>query len=271
MCWLLACLALLVSLSSPARAQPCEPDGRCLVAGGHYRLRLPPGWDGQRPLGVVLFFHGFRGSSEETLGIADFVAEMDRTGFALVAMHGERNTWAYPGSPSQHRDDFAYVAAVLDDLPRRFTVDQNRVVAAGFSQGASLVWYLACTMPQRFSAFLPVAGAFWRPQPQACAGPVKLRHVHGTGDPTVPMAGRVLGGGRWRQGDVLESFATLAAAAGCKAEVLPPVPAGDLACQRWQGCSREGGLELCLHADGHDIRARWLAEGLALLVPEPRR
>ena len=45
----------------------------------------------------------------------------------------------FPGSPENHRDEFAFVKAVLDDAEARYPIDTRRLWASGFSQGASMV------------------------------------------------------------------------------------------------------------------------------------
>jgi polyhydroxybutyrate depolymerase len=247
----------IASVATPARAQTRDacPAAGCVVEGGYYRIALPPGET--KPVGAILFFHGYQGSAEETLASDALAAVAARLGVALIAPHGEGRTWSYPGSPARNRDEFAFVGHVLDDATRRFAIDGDRLLASGFSQGASMVWYLACRMPARFRAFAPVAGAFWEPLPESCDGPrPAMVHVHGTSDPTVPMAGRRLRGG-FKQGDVLQSMAVLAPA--CVAAWSGDEAAGDgLACRRATGCETGPRLELCLHAGGHDFDARWL-------------
>ena len=76
-------------------------------------------------------------------------------------------------------------------------------------------WHVACFMGGDFAAFAPVAGAFWRPHPEACTGgPVRLLHLHGLADTVVPLEGRPIGD-RWHQGDVFEAMAQLRGVDGC--------------------------------------------------------
>ena len=94
---------------------------------------------------------------------------------------------------------------MLDDAEKRFNIDRDRVLMTGYSIGGSNVSYLACREPEIAAAFAPVAGGFWRPHPEDCAGPVKLLHTHGWRDQTVPLEGRPLGetpNGRVEQGDI---------------------------------------------------------------------
>ena len=123
---------------------------------------------------------------------------------------------------------------------------------------------LACQLPSRFTGFAPVAGAFWNPLPQSCnAGPVAIRHIHGTSDKTVPMKGRAIAGGRFVQGDVMESWRRRLGWNGCPAKPDREDTHGGMTCQTWSAASCASGkaLELCLHPGEHEIEPGWIADG----------
>lgn len=261
-------------LIAPVRAEPvevCPGEQGCQVEGGHYRLILPDAASPKVPFAALMYFHGWQGSAEETVADAGLRALATRLGIALIAPDGAGRTWSYPGSPGRHRDEFAFIGRVLDDVAARFPVDPSRVMASGFSQGGSMVWYLACRMPERFRAFAPVAGAFWEPLPASCAGPrPALVHTHGTADGTVPLAGRALRNG-YRQGDVFRSLAILdpQARAVTVADVATVPDA--LSCLPL-GAAGAPPLELCLHTGGHVVDPAWIERAWRLTMggPEPR-
>lgn len=265
----LACaLTATAQTGDTGKAGPaCGTETPCTVASGNYRIRLPehPA-DGR--IGAIVYFHGYQGTAAETVADPGLMAVAERLGVALVAPDGIGRSWSFPGSPARNRDEFAFVGQVLDDLAARFPIDPDRIMASGFSQGGSLVWYLACRMPQRFAAFAPIAGDFWEPLPESCASPrPKLIHVHGTTDTTIPLAGRTLRNGI-RQGNLFRSLAVFAPA-GCTAswpELVDRVPAQGLLCERATAC---GGalLELCLHAGGHYADAAWVEQAWRSAMP----
>jgi polyhydroxybutyrate depolymerase len=184
-----------------------------------------------------------------------------RAGFLLVAPEGLQKSWAHAGSPSQARDDVAFLRAVRADVLARFPIDHAAVVAAGFSQGSSMVWDLACYAAPDFTAFLGFSGAFWEPLPAACrSGPVRLRHVHGRDDTVMPLAGRAVFG-PYRQGDVRQGFALWLAEDRCSAAADRFIREGELDCEEWTGCAA-GRLEFCLRPGGHDMQAASMQAGL---------
>jgi len=275
--WSLVPLLMLLAVA-PAVADPgCGGDAPCEVAGGRYRVAVPPGWDGRTPLPAVVFLHGFGGSGADALvhlGLAEAAA---RRGVLVAAPDGspdgDRRGWSFPGGPPRGRDDAAFLAAVGEDLARRFPVDRGRLVAAGFSVGGSMVWDLACRAPGPYAAFAPVAGAFWEPLPEDCPAPPRpLVHVHGTADAVVPLAGRALGGGRWRQGDVGAGIAVLLARRGCGPAPDRVEADGGLVCRVWDAasCASGAGLQDCRHPGGHEVPAGWFDRAFDELLAPPR-
>jgi polyhydroxybutyrate depolymerase len=241
-------------------ATACPGLDPCTVEGGAYYALPPPGWDGSSPLPATIFFHGYKAPAAGFARDEPFRAAFAAEGVLLVLPVGINDTWAHHGSPSQARDELAFMDAVRADLLDRLPIDTHRLLVTGFSQGGSLVWELACYRGRDYTAFAPIAGAFWEPLPASCpGGPIDLRHLHGTSDRTVPMAGRPIAV-RFHQGDVLQSLAILRRAGGC-AEAPDRVgdePAG-LVCDIWDRCSSGRELRLCLHGGEHIMPTGWVA------------
>lgn len=252
----------LVLLTAPARAATAVPFA---VETGTYQAHVPAGWDGATPLPLLMFFHGYGQSGGAVMGNAELMRLADTEGVLVIAPDGQEKRWAHQGAPSRERlrNDDAFVRAVLADAKRRWTVDPARVWAAGFSIGGSMAWHQACFQGDLFTAYLPVAGAFWRPHPQSCpSGPVTLMHVHGTADTVVPMQGRPIRE-VYHQGDVLTGMAFWRNQNGCAAEPSEVTRTGDLRCEIWLGCDSGKDLQLCLHPGGHLIPTGYLAKAIA--------
>ncbi|MGL4438077.1 MAG: alpha/beta hydrolase family esterase [Bosea sp. (in: a-proteobacteria)] len=241
-------------------AVPCAISPGCNVAGGRYLALAPEAWDGKTPLPVLIFYHGWRESAEYVVSEPLLRAFAHDNKVLLIAPHGMGNTWSYPGSPGKHRDEFAFAEALVADVKTRFATDPAYFVAAGFSQGASMVWNIACARPALFSAYGALAGGFWEPSPPSCTGAgVNLIHIHGTNDATVPMSGRALRGGVYRQADVRRDWALWLSENGCKAEPDTSTEISGRTCRQWSGCAKPRALSFCTHDGGHSIHAGDLA------------
>jgi len=249
------CLALGMSGAAEAQAQAaCGGDVPCQLPGGQYYVHLPDG----DPSGAIFFLHGFRGNALNEIRNTGFQKMADDLGVVFVAIDGIEGTWSFPGSPRDYRDEFAFFGDVVADVSQRFGVDRQKTMLSGFSSGGFMTWYTACDDADHFGGYAPIAGAFWKPLPESCPTHAPfLFHVHGTADKVVPLEGRPLGGGRWHQGNVFESFDMWRRQSDLPAEPSGTYKAGDLRCEEWQ--PESGLLELCLHDGGHSIRADWIS------------
>jgi polyhydroxybutyrate depolymerase len=244
-------------LTGPAAAESCDP---CRIATGTYRVLAPPGWNGTSRLPALMFLHGYLGEAADILADQSVTTPVRQLGFLLVAPDAVSGAWAHQGARTRLRDDRRFLHAVLADVGRQFPIDGRRIVLGGFSDGAAMVWDMACFAPLGFAAFLPFSGGFWERMPTACTAPVNLRHVHGTTDTMVPMEGKQIAGhpgpapitrgfGIWRETD------------RCATAPDGRVVTGDLACDAWS-CPGRHALELCLHPRGHGMEPEWLEGGL---------
>ena len=136
---------------------------------GRYRLHLPPAYPDDPKLPLVVVFHGAPGTPQEMVGRTGFDALADEQGFAVV----------YPDA----FDDPADVAALLDDVEARVSVDPQRIYAAGFSRGAGTVYLLTSELADRIAAFAPTGGVPYAVDP---AGPASLLAIQGLADEDIP-------------------------------------------------------------------------------------
>ncbi|WOF72577.1 polyhydroxybutyrate depolymerase [Parvibaculaceae bacterium PLY_AMNH_Bact1] len=196
---------------------------------------------------------------------ASMRAMSDRLNIALIAANGLRGGWSFPGAPARTRNELEYVEEVLEDVQVRFNVPKSRILASGFSLGASMVWSLSCYMGDKFAGFAPVAGTFWNPLPETCpSGPPNLIHYHGRKDGTFPLAGRAIAGGLYHQGNTHESFDLWHSQGQCETEEPLITESGIFQCERRSGCGSSV-LELCLHEGGHVYRAAWIERSWGIL------
>lgn len=271
-CAILAAIAACAG--SPVHAQDENGCGLveetpCEVALGSYYAALPaqePG-TGKRP--AVIFFHGGGGWGSRIFTIRrEMAADFTARGYAVIAPNGKMRPgskfgpgWAFiPQLPPQ-RDDLAFAREVIADAAARFDIDTARILMTGYSIGGSLTSYLACSDPAIAAAFAPVAGGFWNPPPEDCAGPVNLLHTHGWRDQTVPLEGRPLRevpSGRVEQGDIFATLKQWRIENNC-AKYRPDefITDGPFWRRIWTHCDPGTALELALHPGGHEVPREW--------------
>lgn len=186
-----------------------------------YIVHVPPNYDGTKPMPLVIMFHGGGGTAGGVMRETGWREKADRKGF-LVAF--PEATSPDPTKPSRfgvngqiwndgsgrfhagekNIPDIAFVNAMLDDLIARFAVDERRIYAAGFSNGASMAFRVGVELSGRIAAIAPVAGALWI-KPSKLDRPVPLYYITGDADPLNPPGG---GTPRFATGEALQGAAS---------------------------------------------------------------
>jgi len=253
------CFALLVGANAHAAACGVEKD--CKTKSGSYRYVTPEGWNGIDPIGAVVYLHGRYEDAASLFEYGDMVQLANDLGAAVITPNSLSARWSVPGSLSGHgRDDLAFVAQALEAAEKRFTLDKSKILLAGFSHGASLVWHIACSGDSRYAGFLAVGGSFWQPVPTNCTKTnVPFFHYHGATDPRYPLDGRMVNSAGVQAG-LETSFAALGQGAQCSPMVLPEVKLGQLMCNLSLCKGRAGysSMQLCVHSGGHVISKSWI-------------
>lgn len=171
--------------------------GSITVAGAQrsFRVHVPPGYQKDKAMPVVLMLHGGGGSGEQLQtksALMDPIA--DREGFITVYPDGTGvlRTWnagiCCGKAVADSIDDVGFMASLLDHLEAKLCTDRRRVFATGMSNGALLSHRLACELSTRIAAIAPVAGTIGIPSCQPTR-PVPVLQIHGTADGHVPWLG----------------------------------------------------------------------------------
>ena len=266
--WLILLLLLI-----PSAATACGADSRCEVEGGYYLAAEPDGWDGETPLPVVVYFHGWNSSPEGSFRNRAMVDGITSRGGLFVAPFARTGYWRQIGAGRAEggRDELAYIRTVMADIKKRWPVDTRFVMSSGFSRGGSMSWNVACYAGDLFTAHAPIAGGFWGSTPDSCpTGPVNMRHIHGTSDGVVAYDDI----GIYNSMPIPEGMAMLRRLNGADAEADHSYaidhPKRPRECVRWDGETGKS-LEVCLHPRGHSIPAEWVAEGFDWMRALPGR
>ncbi len=205
---LLLAAALVACPSEGEEEDPCavEPEGAIHpeqggvpgVVGPDDRLaevRVPFSYDGRTALPVVFLLHGFGANGAMQDFLFKFSDRLEDDQFILVLPDGTPNAEGTPhwnatdaccDFHDEAVDDVGYLTGLLDELEERFRVDSSRVYFTGHSNGGYMSYRMACEIPERVAAILPLAGATWLNDADCGAGEgVGVLHVHGDEDPDV--------------------------------------------------------------------------------------
>ena len=137
--------------------------------------------------------HGGASSPESIASRSAMHRLAEDEGFIVAYPSGTKGksglTWNPAGNKAARKtDDTRFIRKLIADLQRNYDIDPDRIFAAGFSIGGSLVYELACLMADRIAAVAVVSGTMTTTHCDP-ARPVPLIHIHGTEDRRVPLEG----------------------------------------------------------------------------------
>ncbi len=171
-----------------------------------YVLHTPTSYRSNRPLAIVIAFHGY-GSQGKDLAASSGLNDLaDQQGFLAVYPDGLDRRWNLSQSLFSQVDDVGFVSALIDHLTQIRAVDPRRIYAMGISNGGFLVQRLACEPSSRITAFASVVATLPESLRSDCKAsrPVSMLMMNGTADRKVPWQG-----GRMFYGSILSVPASI--------------------------------------------------------------
>lgn len=100
------------------------------------------------PVPVVVGFHGGGDSSMYLTFVAGWWEIAHRYNFLFVSLENHQNVPA------------AEVAQVIDELKKRYNIDEHRIYGTGFSMGSGKSWDMFQEFPQIFAGLAPASALF---------------------------------------------------------------------------------------------------------------
>jgi phospholipase/carboxylesterase len=144
-------------------------------------LRLPAGHRADLPAPLVVLLHGAGASGEDMLPL--LAGPADDAGLILLAPDSRGDSWDVVRGG--FGPDVAFIDRALARTFERHVVDPARVVAAGFSDGASYALSLGLTNGDLFTHLVAFSPGFAAPAEQR--GAPRIFVSHGTRDTVLPI------------------------------------------------------------------------------------
>jgi polyhydroxybutyrate depolymerase len=209
---LLAACARVPSLDVSDDVDGAWPPGRFVrvdldhEGGGRDYLVYVPESRPEGPAPLLRVLHGFGGTPEGLEPLTGFSEIAETSGFVLVYPRGLDRRWRDQMGEREARrvevegmlgeapdavDDVGFLRAVVQDVARRRSIDEERVFVAGMSNGAGMSQRLACEASDVFSGVGLVVGGNVGSAIEDCHPdqPVSVVAYHGTDDPLVLYEG----------------------------------------------------------------------------------
>ncbi len=134
-----------------------------------YILYIPPQYNSQTSIPLVLLFHGGGGNAKQALDYYGMVEKADQEGFILVAPNGTGRftnkflTWnvkfGFGHAMKKNIDDIGFVERIIDNLESRLKIDPKRIFATGISNGGFLCHFLAANLSDKIAAIAPIVAS----------------------------------------------------------------------------------------------------------------
>ncbi len=226
-----------------------------------YQLHVPDALRSDRAVPLVLVFHGSGADGASMERFSKFSAVADREGFIVAYPDAYAHEWndgreaALIPSQAEHVDDVAFVDAMITAIGKVHHLDEQRIFAAGFSNGGIFAHFLGLQLAHRLAAIAPVSGGLAEPllpyfKPST---PVSVCMIHGAADRCVPLNGGEVD--EHDHGRILDTVKTATlwgerndTFAAPMTEVLPATTPNDhrsVKCTRW--ASSKIGAEVMLY------------------------
>jgi polyhydroxybutyrate depolymerase len=135
---------------------------------------------------LVMVIPGGHGDTSDRLGLA---RAGNRAGFAvLYPTQASGGFWTL--NHAQGDQDVTDVTGLLDRVTASGCFNPRRISITGVSNGAGFATRLACELPDRFAAVVPVAAGYRALDPCPATARWSFLDIHGTADTVVPYNGK---------------------------------------------------------------------------------
>ena len=237
-----------------------------------YLTVAPKDFQPTEKLPVVIALHGLGVDRRAMLNAASWRQAVAQDRFLAVFPQGVANSWnvgpCCPPASLLAIDDLGFLDQVVAQVSAEPNTDAQRLYVSGFSNGAIMAYYLACSRPGVYQAVAPIAGS----NLTGCTPPqpISLLHQHSDPDPVVPFDGKptvaqILSSATFPS--VPASVAAWAAADGCPAQPTVSTQAGGVERSVWEPCASGTRVELVrLPGRGHNWPNKGPYDGLQELL-----
>jgi predicted peptidase len=203
--WRLFLLGLSLAVLMPATTRADDYIARTFSDGGKtlpYRLFVPKGYDASKKYPVILFFHGAGERGTDNNAQLAHVAPVFVTPefqaahpcFVIAPQCPPDQQWvdmpwgALSGvRPAQPSQAMQLALKILDAVESEFSIDHDRVYAAGLSMGGYAVWDCITRFPERFAAGAACCGGGDENTVTAEVARVPVWAFHSADDTVVPV------------------------------------------------------------------------------------
>lgn len=156
-------------------------------------LYVPKRYDPANKTPLVIDYHGLFGNGAGHMQSSGYKEIADAEGIIVAFPDGIDSAWNIGPCCTFSRDvdEVAFAHAIVAQAQHDLNIDENRIYAAGFSNGGGMAQYLACHAADFFAAIAPSAFDLLQENSPSCAPsrPIPVLLTRGLKDNFVSYAG----------------------------------------------------------------------------------
>ncbi len=225
----------------------------------HYMLNLPPQYNDDSKVPLVVVLHGFGGQGSQAEIDYGWSKKGDQNNFAVVYPDGTQNTGRFSlrswnagtcchYALEENIDDVRFITTLIEELIEKYPIDASRVYVAGMSNGGMMTYRLACERSDLIAAVASVSGPFLPKTPCDPVRPIPALHIHSRLDEKIPFEGGI-GLGSYYYPPVDSGLTVLREHNACQ-KYEEQIVSGKYTFRRWSECSGNADIESYLVDDG---------------------
>lgn len=165
-----------------------------------YLVHIPVKYSNNTKTPLVIALHGGAGNAEDSPAFFHLNPKADQEGFILAYPEGTGKDLAgkhfgswnagrcCSSAKDENIDDVGFIREMIAKLKTDFNIDEKRIYATGFSNGAQMAFRLACEMSEEIAAVASggSVGSYDACNPKR---PVPIFFFHGIADTVSPYEG----------------------------------------------------------------------------------
>ena len=162
----------------------------------NYMVFIPDTYTDSQNYPMVIYLHSYGWTAQQGMDYTQLNQVANSYNFMVVYPSARRNWNSGMGDNSgvgtPNHNDVGFIDVLIDMLSMSYSIDLDRIYAAGYSNGGFMAYKLACQLSHRIAAVASVGGVISTSTLADCnpLRPIPILQIHGTEDSWVPIEGK---------------------------------------------------------------------------------
>ncbi len=163
-----------------------------------YLLHVPPGYDGRKPVPLVVALHGLGGNASQFARDSSISKFADKYNFIAVypdarQWFGEKQLQIWDAgnglvNGNQGESELKFLRNIIEKTQSQASIDSQRIYVTGISNGGMMAFNAAAGLSDKIAAIAVISGAMSGKE-KSPSQPLSVLNIHGTDDVIIPIEG----------------------------------------------------------------------------------